>query len=199
MNNKSSNETKHFLKQSFSFWVRRGQIDIVDYEKSIKLICSFNTIEDFWILYDHTLRPSEVSYPCDYHLFKKGIKPMWEDKENANGGSFSIRIPHSNKVSRYWEDLLLAFIGGQFENDNEICGLVFSTRYQKDLISVWCKTTDSKEVKKLQETIKKILGLASHFSIDFKYHNQSLNKTSLSSSAETDNTSLNSSLEVTRK
>jgi hypothetical protein len=36
-----------------------------------------------------------------------------------------IRIPHSNKVSRYWEDLVLAFIGGQFDaEDDELCGLV---------------------------------------------------------------------------
>lgn len=97
-------DTQHFLKQPFSFWVRRGQIDMSDYEKSVKLICTFNTVffssllsefsfkffwlltslpnyfqvEDFWILYDHTMRPSEVSYPCDYHLFRKGVKPMWE-------------------------------------------------------------------------------------------------------------------------
>jgi translation initiation factor 4E len=172
-------DAQHFLKQSFSFWVRRGQIDMLDYEKSVKLLCTFNTVEDFWILYDHTMRPSEVSYPCDYHLFRKGVKPMWEDKENVNGGSFVIRIPHSNKVSRYWEDLLLALIGGQFDvDDDEICGLVFSTRYQKDLISIWCKSTDAKSTKKVQDTIRRLLGLSSHFTIDFKHHNQALKSTS---------------------
>jgi translation initiation factor 4E len=167
-------DTQHFLKHSYSFWVRRGQIDMLDYEKSVKLIYTFNTVEDFWILYDHTIRPSEVSYHCDYHFFKKGIKPLWEDKENVNGGSFVIRIPHSNKVSRYWEDLVLALIGGQFDEEEEITGLVFSTRYQKDLISIWCKSTEAKTTKKIQDAIRRILGLAPHFPIDFKYHNQAL-------------------------
>jgi len=175
---------QHFLLNTFSFWVRRGKIDTVDYEKSIKLIYTFNTVEEFWILYDHTIRPSEVSYPCDYHLFRKGVKPMWEDKENVNGGSFVIKIPHSNKVSRYWEDLVLAFIGGQFDGESdEICGLVFSTRYQKDIISIWCKYTEPKVTKKIQENIRRVLGMTSHFLIDFKYHNQALKISSVLASS----------------
>ena len=29
---------------------------------------------------------------CDMYLFKKGVKPMWEDINNVGGGCFKIKI-----------------------------------------------------------------------------------------------------------
>lgn len=38
----------------------------------------FGTVEGFWDLYSHMVRPNDVTHSSDWHLFKKGIKPMWE-------------------------------------------------------------------------------------------------------------------------
>lgn len=48
---------------------------------------------------------------------------MWEDENNKEGGSWSLRISKgfANKI---WEDLMLALIGEQFEYGNEITGLM---------------------------------------------------------------------------
>lgn len=35
-------------------------------------------VEQFWHSYSHMIRPGELSGHCDYHLFKDGIRPMWE-------------------------------------------------------------------------------------------------------------------------
>ena len=35
-------------------------------------------VEQFWKYYSHLTRPNDLSGHCDYHLFKRGIKPMWE-------------------------------------------------------------------------------------------------------------------------
>jgi hypothetical protein len=35
-------------------------------------------VEQFWSLYSWLVHPSELTGHCDYHLFKDGIKPMWE-------------------------------------------------------------------------------------------------------------------------
>ena len=43
-------------------------------------------------------------------MFLSHIKPMWEDKENANGGRFVLRVK-KNYANYFWENLLLAFIG----------------------------------------------------------------------------------------
>ena len=48
-------------------------------------------------------------------------------------------------ASKYWEELVLAIIGEQFDVGNEICGAVVSTRANEDIISVWNKTNDNQE------------------------------------------------------
>ena len=67
------------------------------------------------------------------HLFVEGVKPMWEDEANKNGGRWQMRFAkgYANKV---WEDLILALIGEQFEDENEITGVVLSMRPNGDSI-----------------------------------------------------------------
>lgn len=48
-------------------------------------------------------------------------------------------------ASRYWEDVVLAIIGEQFDVGSEICGAVLSVRNNEDIISVWNKTADNLE------------------------------------------------------
>lgn len=46
------------------------------------------SVEQWWGLYCHLARPSELPPLSDLHLFKLGIKPMWEDPANVNGGKW---------------------------------------------------------------------------------------------------------------
>lgn len=46
-------------------------------------------------------------------------------------------------ASRYWESLVLAIIGEQFDVEDEICGAVLSIRSSEDIISVWNKTSSN--------------------------------------------------------
>lgn len=48
-------------------------------------ITSFDTVEDFWSLYNHIRVASELKQGNDYSLFKKNIRPMWEDAGNVAG------------------------------------------------------------------------------------------------------------------
>lgn len=43
--------------------------------------------------------------PSEYHVFRKGVKPMWEDEYNAKGGKLSIRVKKEYS-NRLWEDLV---------------------------------------------------------------------------------------------
>jgi hypothetical protein len=52
--------------------------DQESYEKSIKELGEFKTVQGFWRLYNHLIRPNDLPNTTDYHLFKTGIKPMWE-------------------------------------------------------------------------------------------------------------------------
>ncbi|KAA3487454.1 eukaryotic translation initiation factor NCBP [Gossypium australe] len=98
----------HFLQHKFVFWYTRrtpGVRTQTAYEDNIKKIVDFSTVEGFWVCYCHLARPSTLPSPTDLHLFKEGIRPLWEDSANCNGGKWIIRF---KKVvsGRFWEDLV---------------------------------------------------------------------------------------------
>ena len=48
------------------------------YEQNVKLVGCFSTVEQFWSYYCYMKRPGDLPSPCDIHLFKVGIAPIWE-------------------------------------------------------------------------------------------------------------------------
>lgn len=81
----------------------------------LKEVVTFDSVEEFWGVYvslqlgchnrlpfQHSLTlalisaqnnitpTSELALKSDYHLFKKGIRPEWEDPQNKHGGRFSL-------------------------------------------------------------------------------------------------------------
>lgn len=107
----------------------------------------FATAEAFWTVYSHLKRPSSLPSVSDYHIFKKGIRPVWEDEENKKGGKWIIRLK-KGVADRYWEDLLLAIAGDQFaEAGEEVCGAVLSVRSGEDVLSVWTRIDGGRNIK----------------------------------------------------
>ena len=68
-----------------------------------------------------------MPYGTHLHLFQKDIHPLWEDAAFANGCSISIKS-QKFQSSKYWEDLLLAMIGEQFEEPDFVVGMVLKLR-----------------------------------------------------------------------
>ncbi|GMP87147.1 hypothetical protein CsSME_00039653 [Camellia sinensis var. sinensis] len=98
----------HPLKNKFVFWYTRrtpGVRTQTSYEDNIKKIVDFSTVEAFWVCYCHLARPSSLPSPTDLHLFKEGIRPLWEDSANCNGGKWIIRFKKAVS-GRFWEDLV---------------------------------------------------------------------------------------------
>merc|ERR1712032_11571 len=88
--------------------LRGGKIgqDKGEYEKGFKTIGTFNTVEQFWTCYSHITRADALPN-LDLHMFKDGIKPMWEDAANKIGGKAMVRV-HKTLAARCWEAVLLA-------------------------------------------------------------------------------------------
>lgn len=112
----------------------------MDYEKTLHAMAGFETAEDFFKVYRHLKRPSALPLVSDYHLFKAGIRPVWEDDENKQGGKWIVRLK-KGVADRYWEDLMMAIVGDQLaEVSDEICGVILSVRNGEDILSVWTRT-----------------------------------------------------------
>ncbi len=191
----------HKLSSAFSFWfVKRvhGPRTQENYERNIKRIATVDSvslfffsfffffflffllhaaqIEGFWSVYNHLVRPNDLSNANDYHLFRAGIKPMWEDPANKRGGKFTVRL-RKGFASRYWEDLLLAVVGEQFGVGNELCGIGVSLRYNEDILSVWNATADDHLAKKqIYAALSVVMPLvtAANAAVDYKAHDSAL-------------------------
>jgi translation initiation factor 4E len=139
-----------FYIYRYAFWYRydsgKGSTNYTNYNQSIKKIASFQSVERFWTIYDYLKRPSDFKdiKAVEFHLFKDGISPFWEDSQNKAGGKWMLRL-RKGVAARYWEDILLAIIGEQFDVGAEICGAVLSIRGNEDIISVWNKTAENTE------------------------------------------------------
>lgn len=148
LNHKSpSASSEHPLKSTWIVWYRPPTSKYTDYEKSTIPLAYFSTVEAFWTVYTHLKRPSTLPSVSDYHVFRKGVRPVWEDEENKRGGKWIIRLK-KGVSDRYWEDLLLAIVGDQFaEAGEEVCGAVLSVRSGEDVLSVWTRIDGGRNIK----------------------------------------------------
>lgn len=168
--------TRHTLKHGWVFWFRppiQKSNGYLEYEKTLHAMAGFETIEDFFTIYQHLKRPSTLPLVSDYHIFKKGIRPVWEDEENKKGGKWIVRLK-KGVADRYWEDLLFAIIGDQFaEASEEVCGAVLSVRNGEDILSIWTRN-DGGRVLKIRETMKRVLAFPPDTKVEWKSHDSSI-------------------------
>lgn len=147
------------LKRSWTFSVFRKSpgARAEPYEKQMKVLATVGTAEEFWGVYTHLVPVSQVRDSVDIHMFKDGIRPMWEDEANREGGKWIIRLK-KGLAHRYWEELLLAIVGEQFDVGDELCGCVLSCRFSEDIISVWNKTSlNRKGCLAIRDTLRRLL------------------------------------------
>ena len=113
----------HFLNSRFAFfYLRRDrsqkETDAQGYQNAVQKIGSFDSVEGFFGIYDHLVKPHSLTsetHVTDYHLFREGISPTWEDPKNRNGGKWIVRLRKvEGLASLYWEDLIMALVGEQF-------------------------------------------------------------------------------------
>ena len=79
----SLNENHLQLQNEYTFWIL---IKSKNSGWEPNPVASFSTVQDFWSIYQHLKRPNQLEQGTQINLFVKGIKPEWEDPQNASGG-----------------------------------------------------------------------------------------------------------------
>lgn len=130
---------KHPLHSQWTLWYLHNDRQ-KSWEDMQNRITAFETVEDFWSLYNHIRVASEIGGGNDYSLFKRNIRPMWEDKQNKSGGRWLIQLQrqHTGLVDQLWLDTLLCLIGEAFDNAEDICGAVVNIRPRGHKIGECC-------------------------------------------------------------
>ncbi|XP_069507578.1 eukaryotic translation initiation factor 4E type 1B isoform X2 [Ambystoma mexicanum] len=165
---------KHPLENRWALWFFKNDKSKT-WQGNLRLLTTFDTVEDFWALYTHIQLASKLTSGCDYSIFKDGIEPMWEDYRNKRGGRWLITLSKQQRhteLDRFWLDTLLCLIGEAFGDYNEdICGAVINIRAKGDKIAIWTKETDNKEaVTHIGRVYKERLGFSSKVVIGYQAH-----------------------------
>uniref|UniRef100_A0A0K3CQ53 BY PROTMAP: gi/472580413/gb/EMS18217.1/ cap binding protein [Rhodosporidium toruloides NP11] gi/647403679/emb/CDR49763.1/ RHTO0S32e00342g1_1 [Rhodosporidium toruloides] n=1 Tax=Rhodotorula toruloides TaxID=5286 RepID=A0A0K3CQ53_RHOTO len=112
---------KHPLYSPWTLWFDSAskQDKAKSWEEALTKVISFQSVEEFWGLYNNIVPPSMLGANSNYYLFKQGIKPAWEDEANAHGGKWSVQLPRGNTRTRLTLSgcipCMLAAIGETFE------------------------------------------------------------------------------------
>ena len=167
---------KHPLEHSWTFWFDNpnGKQKQTTWGQTLRSVYTFKTIEDFWCLYNNVVPPSRLVTGADLHVFKEGIEPKWEDPMCANGGKWTVtflRQSSKGTTDASWLNLLLAMIGEQFAESDEICGAVVSVRNRGDRLALWTKTASNEAGQiSIGKALKQFVDLPETTSIGYLTH-----------------------------
>nr|QBH73394.1 eukaryotic translation initiation factor 4e [Essigella californica] len=170
---------KHPLENRWTLWFYENKSK--NWEENIKEVASFDTVEDFWCLFNHIKPPSHLSLHCDYNYFKNGIKPMWEDDKNTAGGRWLLQLPPAKncpQVDEYWKNLIMSIIGEVYEHSCEINGAIVNVRSKGTKIAIWTSNASKENgdnIIAIGKKIKEVLG-AQHEKLVYESHADTANK-----------------------
>lgn len=132
---------------------------------SLGPVFDFNTVEDFWGVYNSLKLPRELGNARVDVIFMRSqlnpevdalpeserekqkfnrIQPEWEDANNIAGGEYRLTLSSDPDIAeKQWELTLLSVLGGSFALSEEICGIWLGVgRKQGNTLSLWKRTPD---------------------------------------------------------
>lgn len=150
----SKYEIQYELQDTWTFWYLRLEKNF-SWEHSQIDLGTFSTVETFWGIFDNVLPLTEAHHGCNYSVFKKGIRPIWEDPMNRHGGRFVFTINKEDRnfkefADRMWLEFAMAIVGNIMpELCDQICGIVGGNRNNLIKIALW-----TRDCEKLDDIVK---------------------------------------------
>lgn len=172
-------EGNHKLEYTWVLWFDSHQKsqNVNNYGQSRRKVYTFDTVEDFWRLYNNIKLPSEFPPGTDYLLFKAGIDPEWEDPANGSGGSWTLNIDKSTRnlpdIDTLWMNASMAAVGEQFDESDEICGLFCSIRLGRFRMQLWTRNGENDDaMRSVGKQLKQHLNISESGKLVFTLHDQ---------------------------
>jgi hypothetical protein len=120
-----------------------------------KEIASVSTFGEFWALMDAL--SDEAILNGFFFLMQNPLPPLWENKGNIRGGSYSMRIPRALSAELYHKYMIAAMIGqASLTPENKITGICISPKKGFNIITIWnsdFKHGDPNEIRLLNATL----------------------------------------------
>lgn len=170
----------HPLENSWTLWYdskRTMKPEAASWEENLLTVQVLTNVEEFWAMLSLIKKPSSMELSSNYHFFKTGIKPMWEDPANKAGGKWVIALSQASdlyNLDSTWEELLMSLIGEYLDegvDGDHITGCVLGKRRNVTKLSVWTKDKDAtKEVTAIGMKLKELLKVSA--SVEYHAHGE---------------------------
>eukprot|EP00753_Platysulcus_tardus_P000955 PLAT10798.2.p1 GENE.PLAT10798.2~~PLAT10798.2.p1 ORF type:complete len:229 (+),score=101.86 PLAT10798.2:360-1046(+) len=179
---------KHPLQSRWVLWFDAPsgkRMDAKAWAEQLKQVYSFGTVEEFWGLFNNIMAPSHLSNGCNYHLFREGVRPEWEDPINAAGGKWTATLPKERgaeprtDVDRFWLNAAMAVVGETLCDDEgeEVTGVVVSIRTRVFRIAVWTRSgEDEARQLELGRRMREIITFPPEVKLEYLLHADSISK-----------------------
>jgi hypothetical protein len=135
--------------------------------KSYIPISTFATVEETIGVTENL--PNVLVENCMLFIMRDGIKPIWEDSRNRNGGCFSYKVLNRN-VYKVWKDLTYVVVGNTISKDynfaNSVTGITISPKKNFCIIKIWMTNCNNQNPAVVTGDVK---GIVPHGCI-FKKH-----------------------------
>lgn len=90
-----------------------------EYKATLEQIGSqIESVQDFW-RYNNNTPVDQIKMRESIYLFKQGFQPIWEDRRNINGGSWTFRVPKAIGPD-FWTRVQIMAIGEKLQGCLEL-------------------------------------------------------------------------------
>ena len=130
---------KYKLNKEWTIWSHLPH-DTNWTEDSYKKLMDITYVEEIISLYE-TISDKLIKN-CMLFIMRRGIKPIWEDPQNREGGCFSFKINNKNIIP-IWKRLTYALLGENISKNadfrNNVNGITISPKKNFCIIKIWLK------------------------------------------------------------
>jgi hypothetical protein len=124
---------------------------------SYKNIYTVQTVQET-IAVTETL-PEILVKNCMLFLMRDGVKPIWEDPKNRDGGCFSYKISNKN-VYDVWKELTYVVVGNSVSANssfvNSVVGITISPKKNFCIIKIWMSNCKNQNPSLVSSSVKGI-------------------------------------------
>jgi len=153
---------KKILSTPLTFWFLKNEnTNEWNWKQNQAPVVTVKSSEQFWFIHNYIELPSKLDDGCDYSVFKQGISPDWEHKDNIKGGRLILTVKKEEEsVDDMWQKLITLML---VENMSMfVNGVVVSKRKSKsDRLAVWLR--DVKDVMEVRAYVNDMFKVKARF------------------------------------
>jgi hypothetical protein len=139
------------FKSSWGLWYHHNKNNWK--KNSFKLLCTIESVEEFWLVFNNW---NKLGGLLNNHFFlmKTGIVPIWEDKNNINGGCWSYKKLNSD-IESIWTDISVHLVSEAISNvEDDINGISITIKNNGySVLKIWNRECSNNSLSNLNNNL----------------------------------------------